>query len=150
MSQNLFKTTLLNHSLLVHQRMDELLCNDFSDTKLVEAMRYSALSDGKKLRPFLIVVSAQIFGVDPSQCLNAAAAIEFLHVYSLIHDDLPAMDNDDIRRGKPTSHKKFGVALSGGTYRRQLDDLQRDFSARSLLNHFNWVTHLITRINCYF
>jgi farnesyl diphosphate synthase len=104
--------SILNCSILVHQRMDELLPADFSDSKLVEAMRYSALSDGKRIRPFLIIASAQIFGIDISESLNAAVAMEFIHVYSLIHDDLPAMDNDDLRRGKPTSHKKFDEATA--------------------------------------
>jgi farnesyl diphosphate synthase len=104
--------SLLACSIMVHKRMDELLPQDFSDSKLVEAMRYSALSDGKKIRPFLVIASAQIFGVNIFNALNAATAIEFVHVYSLIHDDLPAMDDDDIRRGKPTSHKRFDEATA--------------------------------------
>ncbi len=106
------KESLFACSILVHKRMSELLPYDFSDSKLVEAMRYSALSDGKRIRPFLTMASAQIFGVDPIHSLNAATAMEFIHVYSLIHDDLPAMDDDDTRRGIPTCHKQFDEATA--------------------------------------
>jgi farnesyl diphosphate synthase len=79
---------------------------------VLEAMRYSALSGGKRLRPFLTLCSAGLFGVSWDAALETAAAIEFIHTYSLIHDDLPAMDNDDLRRGKPTCHKAFGEAAA--------------------------------------
>lgn len=79
---------------------------------VLEAMRYSALSGGKRLRPFLTVCSAGLFGVAMDSAIETAAAIEFIHTYSLIHDDLPAMDNDDLRRGKPTCHKVFGEAAA--------------------------------------
>ncbi len=75
-------------------------------------MRYSALSSGKRIRPFIVLASAQIFGISVLKSLNAAVALEFIHVYSLIHDDLPAMDNDDFRRGKPSNHKKFNEATA--------------------------------------
>jgi len=79
---------------------------------VLDAMRYSALSGGKRLRPFLTVCSASLFGVGWDAAIETAAAIEFIHTYSLIHDDLPAMDNDDLRRGKPTCHKAFGEAAA--------------------------------------
>ncbi len=79
---------------------------------IVEAMRYSALSGGKRLRPFLTACSASLFGVSWEAAIETASAIEFIHTYSLIHDDLPAMDNDDLRRGKPTCHKAFGEAAA--------------------------------------
>lgn len=82
------------------------------EAKVMEAMRYSALGGGKRLRPFLTVQSAKLFGVNPDAAIMTAAAIEFVHVYSLIHDDLPAMDNDDFRRGKPSNHKQFGEAAA--------------------------------------
>lgn len=82
------------------------------EAKVMEAMRYSALGGGKRLRPFLTVESARLFGVNPDAAMMAAAAIEFVHVYSLIHDDLPAMDDDDFRRGKPACHKQFGEAAA--------------------------------------
>ena len=108
----MLKEALLNCSILVQKRIDELLPQDFSDSKLVEAMRYSALSEGKRIRPFLVISTAQIFGIPAAAALNAAVAIELVHTYSLIHDDLPAMDNDDLRRGKPTCHKKFSEATA--------------------------------------
>lgn len=111
LSQSL-KEALLSCSILVQTRMDDLLPRDFSDSNLVAAMRYSTLSEGKRIRPFLVIASAQIFGISPIASLNAATAMEFIHVYSLIHDDLPAMDNDDFRRGIPTSHKKFDEATA--------------------------------------
>lgn len=82
------------------------------EAKVMEAMRYSALGGGKRLRPFLTVEAAKQFGVNPDAAMMTAAAIEFVHVYSLIHDDLPAMDNDDFRRGKPSNHKQFGEAAA--------------------------------------
>jgi farnesyl diphosphate synthase len=80
--------------------------------RLVEAMRYALLAPGKRLRPFLVAESAQLFGVDARQALQAAAAIECVHCYSLIHDDLPAMDDDDLRRGRLTVHKAFDEATA--------------------------------------
>lgn len=82
------------------------------EAKVIEAMRYSALAGGKRLRPFLTVESAKLFGVNPDAAIMTAAAIEFVHTYSLVHDDLPAMDNDDFRRGKPSCHKQFGEAAA--------------------------------------
>lgn len=79
---------------------------------IIEAMRYSALSGGKRLRPFLTISASGLFGVSIDSALETASAIEFIHTYSLIHDDLPAMDNDDLRRGKPTNHKVFGEAAA--------------------------------------
>jgi geranylgeranyl diphosphate synthase type II len=77
-----------------------------------EAMRYSVLAGGKRIRPILCLETARIFTTDITPALHPACAIEFIHTYSLIHDDLPALDNDDLRRGKPTSHKKFGEAAA--------------------------------------
>ena len=81
-------------------------------TRLLEAMRYAALGGGKRLRPFLVVESAALFGVARPQALLAGAALECVHCYSLVHDDLPAMDNDDLRRGQPTAHKAFDEATA--------------------------------------
>src|SRR3984885_2017920 len=76
------------------------------------AMRYSVQAGGKRIRPILCLESARIFAEDVSSVLPVACALEFIHTYSLIHDDLPALDNDDLRRGKPTCHKKFGEAIA--------------------------------------
>ena len=78
--------------------------------RLVEAMRYGTLGGGKRLRPLLVVECAALFDVPRTQALHAAAALEMVHCYSLIHDDLPAMDDSDLRRGRPTVHKEFDDA----------------------------------------
>src|SRR5207245_9633963 len=79
---------------------------------LTEAMRYSLLAPGKRLRPLLVILSAEACGGRDAEALDAACAVEMIHTYSLIHDDLPAMDDDDLRRGLPTCHKQFGEALA--------------------------------------
>jgi geranylgeranyl diphosphate synthase, type II len=76
------------------------------------AMRYSVFAGGKRIRPILCLETARVFASDITPALHPACAIEFIHTYSLIHDDLPALDNDDLRRGKPTCHKKFGEAIA--------------------------------------
>ena len=80
--------------------------------RIHEAMRYATFAGGKRLRPFLVLHSAAMFGVDPANAARAAAAIEVLHTYSLVHDDLPCMDDDDLRRGRPTTHKAFDEATA--------------------------------------
>jgi farnesyl diphosphate synthase len=80
--------------------------------RLIEAMRYGSLAGGKRLRPFLIVESGRLFGVPRSRALMAGAALECVHCYSLVHDDLPAMDDDALRRGKPTVHKAYDEATA--------------------------------------
>ena len=77
-----------------------------------EAMRYATFAGGKRLRPFLVLHSAKMFGVDSARAARAAAAIEMLHTYSLVHDDLPCMDDDDLRRGRPTTHKAYDEATA--------------------------------------
>jgi farnesyl diphosphate synthase len=83
-----------------------------SRDRLYEAMRHAAIGGGKRLRPLLTIAAARLFGIADEQALRIAAAIEAIHVYSLIHDDLPSMDNDDLRRGKPTVHKAFDEATA--------------------------------------
>ncbi|WP_363346884.1 polyprenyl synthetase family protein [Methylocystis echinoides] len=80
--------------------------------RLLEAMRYSTLGGGKRLRPFLVIESARLFGVEGASALRTACALEMIHCYSLVHDDLPAMDDDDLRRGRPTAHKAFDEATA--------------------------------------
>jgi farnesyl diphosphate synthase len=93
--------------------LDQLLPPDaFPAKRVVDAMRYAALGQGKRLRPFLVVESAALFGVSRQHALRAGAALECVHCYSLVHDDLPAMDDDDLRRGKPTAHKAFDEATA--------------------------------------
>jgi len=80
--------------------------------RLLDAMRYASLGGGKRFRPFLVVESAALFGVPERHALMAGAALECVHCYSLVHDDLPAMDDDDLRRGRPTAHKAFDEATA--------------------------------------
>lgn len=100
----------------IELRLRELIPS--RDETIFEAARYSLLSPGKRIRPLLTLAAAAAFGVDPLTALDPACAIEMVHAYSLIHDDLPCMDNDDLRRGKPTLHKVYGdaMALLAGDY----------------------------------
>jgi farnesyl diphosphate synthase len=108
-----FKQDLADIAACTDALMSALLpSGDAPEAKLFEAMRYATLGPGKRLRPFFVVSSARMFGVPDAQSLRVAAATEFLHSYSLIHDDLPAMDDDDLRRGRPTVHKQFNEATA--------------------------------------
>lgn len=99
--------------LAVDATLDRLLPAEATPPSSIHAaMRYSVLAGGKRIRPILCLESARIFTADVAPALHPACAIEFIHTYSLIHDDLPALDNDDLRRGKPTCHKKFGEAIA--------------------------------------
>ncbi|MBV9509841.1 MAG: polyprenyl synthetase family protein [Caulobacteraceae bacterium] len=80
--------------------------------RVVEAMRYATFAGGKRLRPYIILASARLFGASEAGALRAAAAIEMVHTYSLVHDDLPCMDDDDLRRGRPTTHRQFDEATA--------------------------------------
>lgn len=104
-----FTRQLQTHTDRVNQAIVDFLAPlPFQDSPMVEAMHYGALLGGKRLRPFLVYATGEMFGVSPEALDAPAAAIECIHAYSLIHDDLPAMDNDDLRRGQPTCHIKFG------------------------------------------
>ena len=97
----------------VTRQLDELLPPAAGPRgRVVDAMRYSCLGGGKRLRPFLVVACARLFDVRDPRALRVAAAVEMVHCYSLVHDDLPAMDNSDLRRGQPTVHKKFDHATA--------------------------------------
>jgi farnesyl diphosphate synthase len=106
-----FETALTETALAVDGLIDALL-PQLPDDRLRAAMRYAALGQGKRLRPFLVWQSAALFDVAPSSALRVGAALECVHCYSLAHDDLPAMDNDDLRRGQPTTHRKFDEATA--------------------------------------
>jgi farnesyl diphosphate synthase len=116
-----FTERLEAHASHVERHLDHWLTRErLGDVpnRLLEAMRYGSLGGGKRFRPFLVIESAALFGVGVEQALNAACALECVHCYSLVHDDLPAMDNDDLRRGRPTVHKAFDEAtaiLAGDT-----------------------------------
>lgn len=97
----------------VEEILDRMLpLEDAPEHTLIEAMRYAVLNGGKRVRPFLVLRSAALFSVSENAALRVAAALEMVHCYSLVHDDLPAMDDDDLRRGQPTLHKRFDEATA--------------------------------------
>ncbi len=100
-----FSNALTESAALVQARLDAALA-DRGDLPVVQAMRY-AVQGGKRLRGFLVLESARLHGIAPEGAISAAAAIEALHAYSLVHDDMPCMDDDDLRRGLPTVHRKW-------------------------------------------
>ncbi len=101
---------------LIRAKMEDILPEEIEgrigENRIARAMRYSALSAGKRIRPFLLMQSASLFGVDQFCAAQTAAAIEIVHAFSLVHDDLPALDDDDFRRGKPSLHKEFDEATA--------------------------------------
>src|ERR1700691_6155100 len=108
-----FETALAEAAQATDELLDRLISVPSGlEARVFEAMRYALLAPGKRLRPFLVLASAQLFSVGRGSALQAAAAVELVHAYSLIHDDLPAMDNSDLRRGLPTCHKAFGEATA--------------------------------------
>jgi geranylgeranyl diphosphate synthase type II len=99
--------------LMVEEALEVALPQqDGPETRVVEAMRYSLFAGGKRLRPILCLAASEAVGGDLRAAMPAGCALEMIHTYSLIHDDLPAMDDDDLRRGKPTNHKVFGEAIA--------------------------------------
>lgn len=113
MGKGLLKSALVQIGREVDASFDALLplAGDQRD-RLIEAMRYAAMGGGKRMRPLLLAATAGMFGADRSSAIRAGTAIEAIHVYSLIHDDLPCMDDDDLRHGKPTVHKAFDDATA--------------------------------------
>jgi len=115
MSETVQQTAFSDQLQALRQRADRTLLDfiaplPFNEGNMVAAMRHGALLGGKRLRPFLVYTTGQMFGVSLNNLDAPAAAVECIHAYSLIHDDLPAMDDDDLRRGQPTCHIKFGEA----------------------------------------
>lgn len=108
-----FETSLKTVASDIDSMLDRLLPLETAEARrVVDAMRYSALAQGKRLRPFFVAESARILGADREHALRVGCALECVHCYSLVHDDLPAMDDDDLRRGKPTCHKAFDEATA--------------------------------------
>ena len=104
---------LAEHAAVVEEALDVLLpLPDGRERRLVEAMRYATLGGGKRLRGFLVMEVAGLFGVARASAARVAASVEMLHAYSLVHDDLPCMDDDDLRRGQPSTHRKFDEATA--------------------------------------
>jgi geranylgeranyl diphosphate synthase, type II len=99
--------------VVIEAALERLLpTEDTLPTSIHQAMRYSVFAGGKRIRPVLCIEAARMFTDHPSSAVQVGCALEFIHTYSLIHDDLPALDNDDLRRGKPTNHKVFGEAIA--------------------------------------
>src|SRR3954462_3597243 len=142
-AKRLDQTAEETEALLGQLLSDVLLPDEIARPKrLLDAMRYSSLGGGKRLRPFLVVESSAVFGVPRAAALLAGAALECIHCYSLIHDDLPAMDDSDLRRGRPTLHKKTddATAILAGDGLLTLafdiitrDEIHRDANVRLLL-----------------
>ncbi len=112
-----FENYIKEKKNLIEKTMDAILPAEDADPPIIhKAMRYSVFSGGKRLRPILMLATAEIFGMDHKNVLYTACSIELIHTFSLIHDDLPCIDNDDFRRGKPTCHKVYGedIALLAG------------------------------------
>jgi farnesyl diphosphate synthase len=108
-----FQDALATSAKLTDALLDRLIAVPAGpEARVFEAMRYSALAPGKRLRPFLVLASAGLFSVAQRGALQVAAAIEMVHAYSLVHDDLPAMDDSDLRRGRPTCHRQFDEATA--------------------------------------
>src|SRR4030088_1596093 len=142
-AQPLDQTAEGPEALLGRLLSDALLSDEIARPKRrMEAMRYSSLGGGKRLRPFLVVESSAVFGVAREAALLAGAALECIHCYSLIHDDLPAMDDSGLRRGRPTLHKAYddATAILAGDALLTLafdiitrDEIHRDANVRLLL-----------------
>ncbi len=107
-----FKGYTSEKKQLIDQYLNTLLPEANNVPVIIEAMRYSLSAGGKRLRPILALMACDLFKGDPDEVMPFACSIEMIHTYSLIHDDLPAMDNDDLRRGKPTNHKVFGEGFA--------------------------------------
>lgn len=113
MDRTEFATRLKDRATAVERVLEAALVTRVGwPERLADAMRYAVLGGGKRLRPFVLIEAAQIFGAEGSGVLHAGAALELIHAYSLVHDDLPAMDDDDLRRGRPTLHRAYDEATA--------------------------------------
>ena len=106
------KTYIKERQALVEEALSTSVNDGATPTRLAEAMTYSLDAGGKRLRPVLVIAGAEAVGGNAAQVLPAAVAMEMIHTFSLIHDDLPSMDDDDLRRGKSTNHKVYGEAMA--------------------------------------
>ncbi|MCE9649694.1 MAG: polyprenyl synthetase family protein [Parvibaculum sp.] len=131
-----FDTAMARSQGAVEGQLDALLPRaEGPEARVFEAMRYAVLVGGKRFRPFLVCESAKLFGVHSGSALRAAAAVECVHTYSLVHDDLPCMDDDELRRGQPTVHRKFDEAtavLAGDALLTQAFEILADESTHEL------------------
>ena len=108
-----FEKYLENKNNIIDKALDDCLPSEEKPPSIIhKAMRYSVFGGGKRIRPILTLATAELFGKDANSVIKAACGIELIHTFSLIHDDLPCLDNDDFRRGKPSNHKVFGEAIA--------------------------------------
>jgi geranylgeranyl diphosphate synthase type II len=107
-----FKATTQQYRRLINRYLRHALASQTKAAGLVRAMRYAVFPGGKRIRPLLMMAASDLLGIRPDDILPAACGVELIHNFSLIHDDLPCMDNDDMRRGKPSCHRKFGQATA--------------------------------------
>ena len=113
MNTKTFETYVLEKGALIEKALDSFLPRETEHPRAIhEAMRYSVFGGGKRIRPVLTLAVSELLGGSQAEALLPACAVELIHSYSLIHDDLPVMDNDDTRRGKPSCHKKYGEAIA--------------------------------------
>jgi geranylgeranyl diphosphate synthase type II len=150
-----FLTKYNNYLVYFEEKLNQYFNNQNSiPTKLIESMRYSAEAGGKRIRPVILLAVNDILGGKIEDVIDFAIAIELIHTYSLIHDDLPSMDNDDMRRGKPSNHKKFGEAmaiLAGDALLNSAFELiankpnfdNHDLQALKILSQFSGATGMI-------
>ena len=139
----IFQKSLRDSSLKIEEVLSKILEKKISKNKnLNDAMRYSVLGGGKRIRPFLVAECSKFFDTDEDEIMQIAAAIELLHVYSLVHDDLPSLDNDDLRRGKPSTHKYFDEAIA-----ILVGDALQALSFEILSESYKKIKKINTRIN---
>jgi farnesyl diphosphate synthase len=146
-----FGDRVVHYRARVNEQLARALGDQATPARLREAMQYSVLGEGKRVRPLLAYAAGELCGVDESGCDRIAAAVELVHAYSLIHDDLPAMDDDDLRRGRPTTHRAFdeatailaGDGLQALAFEILCDDpaLRKDPSAQSRI--VGWLARAI-------
>ena len=135
---------------LINDRLEQILYNAGGRRRILDAMKYSLLAGGKRIRPILTLAATESVGGAPERALPAACALEMIHTYSLIHDDLPAMDNDDLRRGKPTCHIAFDEAtaiLAGDALLTMAFEMLSSIDPEQTESHPVWlpVIHTIAR-----
>lgn len=136
---------LNEYNALVEGKMQEYLCKNDIPEELQKAMGYSVFAGGKRLRPALVLASCELFCDDLEKALPFACAIEFIHTYSLVHDDLPSMDNDDWRRGRLTSHKVFGedkaILAGDGLLSYAFDIMLENCKDENSINASKYISH---------
>lgn len=150
-----FKEELLEYSNIVNMELKKYCVNEDVPEKVLNTSKeYSLLAGGKRLRPVLIIATYKLFKNDFEKCLPFAVAMEMIHTFSLIHDDLPGIDNDDLRRGKLTNHKKFneatailaGDSLLNNAYKIVSEELKKDRNINEKIDIFNEFTSGVDRM----